>query len=229
LVARHGLGRGALDQLELLLSALEAEPDPPTTARARAEAIAVHIADSLSGLDVEGLRGAGRIADIGAGAGFPGLVLAIAMPDSRVDLIEAAGRKTAVIDRLVQAARLDNARSITTRAEDWAKAPPPMGGREAYDAVTARAVDRLAVLAEYASPLLRRGGVLVAWKGTRDEGEEAEGRAAAGKLGVTMEEVRPVEPFAGAEHRHLVVLRKVGPTPEGLPRRAGMARKRPLR
>ena len=155
-------------------------------------------------------------------------MLAIALPDCRVDLVESAGRKTAVIDRLIQAARLDNARSVTTRAEDWAKAPPPMGGREAYDAVSARAVDRLAVLAEYASPLLRRGGVLVAWKGARSEVEEAEASAAAGELGMSMVEVRAVTPFAGAEHRHLVVLRKVGPTPPGLPRRAGMARKRPL-
>jgi 16S rRNA (guanine527-N7)-methyltransferase len=133
-----------------------------------------------------------------------------------------------VTDRLIQAARIDNARSVTTRAEEWAKAPPPMGGREAYDAVTARAVDRLAVLGEYASPLLSRGGVLVAWKGTRSEVEEAEACAGAGKLGMSMEQVRQVAPFAGAEHRHLVVLRKVGPTPPGVPRRAGMARKRPL-
>jgi 16S rRNA (guanine527-N7)-methyltransferase len=166
---------------------------------------------------------------VGSGAGFPGLVLALALPAARVDLIESAGRKTAVSDRLLQAARLDNARSITTRAEDWAKAPPPAGGREAYGAVTARAVDRLAVLAEYASPLLRRDGVLVAWKGGRDEAEEAEAEAVAERLGMSVEEVRPVKPFADAERRHLVVARKVAPTPPGLPRRAGMARKRPLR
>jgi 16S rRNA (guanine527-N7)-methyltransferase len=156
-------------------------------------------------------------------------VLAVALPGAQVDLIESAGRKTAVIDRLLQAAKLDNARSITTRAEDWAKAPPPLGGRDSYAAVTARAVDRLAVLAEYASPLLGRGGVLVAWKGARDAEEEAEAGAAGDRLGMSMEEVRAVEPFEGAKHRHLVVLRKVGATPAGVPRRPGMARKRPLR
>lgn len=181
--------------------------------------------DSLAGAGV--LAGADRIADVGAGAGFPGLVLAIALPRARVDLIEAGRRKTAVIDRLAQAAVVDNARSVTARAEEWAAVPAPVGGREAYDAVTARAVDRLAVLAEYASPLLRRDGILVAWKGAREAEEEAQASRAAQALGMSIEEVRRVEPFRGAEQRHLHVLRKSGPTPAGVPRRPGMARKRP--
>jgi 16S rRNA (guanine527-N7)-methyltransferase len=156
-------------------------------------------------------------------------VLAVALPRAKVDLIESAGRKTAVIDRLLQAAKLDNARAVTARAEDWAKAPPPMGGRDSYDAVTARALDRLVVLAEYASPLLRPDGVLVAWKGARDDREESDAAAAAEGLGMRLEAMRPVKPFAGAERRHLVVMRKVAPTPDGLPRRAGIARKRAFR
>jgi 16S rRNA (guanine527-N7)-methyltransferase len=189
----------------------------------------VHVADSLSGLEVDELRGARRIADLGSGAGFPGLVLAIALPAARVDLVESARRKGATIDRLVQAAHVTNARSVIARAEEWAAQPRVVGGgREAYDAVTARALAPLAVLAEYASPLLREGGVLVAWKGARDAEEERRGDAAAARLGLTVEGVRRVEPFAGAEHRHLHVMRKTGPTPPGIPRRAGMARKRPL-
>jgi 16S rRNA (guanine527-N7)-methyltransferase len=189
----------------------------------------VHVADSLSGLEVEELAGARRIADVGAGAGFPGLVLAIALPATRVDLIESAGRKAAVIDRLIQAAHVSNARSVVARAEDWARLPAPLGGgREAYDAVTARAVASLPVLVEYAAPLLRPSGVLVAWKGARDAGEEGLGRGAADEVGLSPEEVRRVEPFAGARDRHLHVYRKVGPTPERFPRRAGMAAKRPL-
>ena len=114
------------------------------------------MADSLSGLEVEDLVRARRIADLGAGAGFPGLVLAIALPAARVDLIESAGRKTAVIDRLIQAAKVSNARSVTARAEEWARLPVALGGgREAYDAVCARAVASLAVLVEYAAPRTR--------------------------------------------------------------------------
>jgi 16S rRNA (guanine527-N7)-methyltransferase len=144
-----------------------------------------------------------------------------------VDLIDSQSRKTAVSDRLLQAARLGNARSITARAEDWARVPPPLGGREAYDVVTARALAPLAVLAEYASPLLAGGGVLVAWKGARDEHEERAAETVAERLAMRVVEVRRVQPFKGARNRHLHLLRKAGPTPEGLPRRAGMARKRP--
>ena len=110
------------------------------------------------------------------------------------------------------------------RAEEWAAA----GGGAAYDAVTVRAVAPLAVLVEYAAPLLRLGGVLVAWKGARDGGEEAAGAAASARLGLEARAVVRVEPFAGARDRHLHVFLKQTPTPEGFPRRPGVARKRPL-
>jgi 16S rRNA (guanine527-N7)-methyltransferase len=214
---------------ELLLKALAAEPDPHTTVTEPERAREIHIADSLSGLEVDDLARARRIADVGAGAGFPGLVLAIALPHAKVDLIESAGRKTAVSDRLIQAAKVENARSVTARAEEWAAVAPELGGgREAYDAVTARALASLPVVVEYAAPLLRRDGVLVAWRGAVDDAEQRLGRGAASKLGMSLEEVRRVEPFAGARDRHLVVVRKVEPTPGGFPRRPGMAAKRPL-
>jgi len=212
-----------------LLAALAAEPDPHTTVSDPEAALEVHVADSLSGLDVPELVSARRIADIGAGAGFPGLVLALAIPRAQVDLVESAGRKTAVIDRLIQAAEMTNARSITARAEDYARQPAAVGGgREAYDAVTARAVGPLAVLVEYAAPLLRENGVLVAWKGARDADEEAAGAEAARQVGMAAAEVLPVQPFEASENRHLHVFRKISPTPAGFPRRSGMARKRPL-
>ena len=212
-----------------LLAALAAEPDPHTTVSDPEAALEVHVADSLSALEVAELFRARRIADIGAGAGFPGLVLAIAIPRAQVDLIESARRKTAVIDRLIQAAELTNARSITARAEDYARDPPAVGGgREAYDAVTARAVGALAVLVEYAAPLLRPDGVLVAWKGARDQAEESAGDAAAEKVGMAVREVLAVQPYPASENRHLHVYRKIAPTPPAYPRRAGMARKRPL-
>ena len=216
-------------QVERLLDALAAERDPHTTVSDPQAALEVHVADSLSGLEVPELSSARRIADIGAGAGFPGLVLAMALPRAQVDLIESVGRKTAVMDRLIQAAELSNARSVTARAEDFARTPAALGGgREAYDAVTARAVGPLALLVEYAAPLLRVGGVLVAWKGARDGDEEAAGASAARKLGMAVKEVAPVQPYEASENRHLHVYRKIAPTPPEFPRRAGMARKRPL-
>jgi 16S rRNA (guanine527-N7)-methyltransferase len=187
------------------------------------------VADSLSGLAVPELARARRIADIGAGAGFPGLVLAVAVPQAQVDLVESVGRKTAVVDRLIQAGDVSNARSITTRAEELGAVPGGLGGGQgAYDVVTARAVAALPVLVEYAAPLLREGGVLVSWKGARDADEEAAGAAAAGELGMAVEAVLPVKPFPSSENRHLHVFRKISPTPPGFPRRPGMAQKRPL-
>jgi 16S rRNA (guanine527-N7)-methyltransferase len=189
----------------------------------------VHVADSRSGLEVPELARAKRIADVGAGAGFPGLVLAIDLPTARVDLIESAGRKAAVIDRLIQAAKVGNARSVVARAEDLARLPQALGGgREAYDAVTARAVASLPVLVEYAAPLLKLSGVFVAWKGAVGAEELRLGRGAADEVGLSLEDVLRVEPFAGARDRHLYVFRKVAPTPDRFPRRAGMAAKRPL-
>ncbi|HEY0278737.1 MAG TPA: 16S rRNA (guanine(527)-N(7))-methyltransferase RsmG [Solirubrobacterales bacterium] len=183
----------------------------------------VHVADSLTGLEVPELREAGRIADVGAGAGFPGLVLAVALPDAQVDLVESVSRKTAFITHAATEAGIPNATALTTRSEDLARA----AGREAYDIVTARAVARLSTLAELASPLLKRGGALVAWKGRRDAEEEAQMERASADLAMTPESVLDVGHRAGSEHRHLHVLRKSGPTPSNLPRKPGLAKKRP--
>ena len=222
------LDPAARRSLERVLDLIAADERAPTTVRQPADAWDVHVADSLSGLEVPELARAMAIADIGAGAGFPGLALAAAMPAARVDLIESASRKADFIERAIAASTLANATVIAARSEEWAREPPLDGGREAYDAVTARAVGRLAELAELASPLLREGGVLVAWKGAVDEREEADGLHAAQVLGLERAEVRPVEPYPGSQRRTLHVFRKVSPTPEGYPRRPGMAAKRPL-
>ena len=212
----------------LLLAGLAAEADPHTTVTDPDEAVDVHIADSLSGLEAEELRLGKRVADLGSGAGFPGLVLAVALPGASVDLIESAGRKTAVIGRLIETAGISNARAVTARAEEWGATPAPIGGRGVYDVVTARAVASLAVLVEYAAPLLREGGVLIAWK-TSEKAAEEEGGAKAGvEVGLLGEAVVEVKPWPEARDRRLHVFRKVGPTPDRFPRRPGMAAKRPL-
>ena len=192
--------------------------------RAPADAFDRHVADSLSGLEAAPVRAASRIADIGAGAGFPGLVLAIALPAAGIDLIESTARKCEVIERLAAAADARNARAIPARAEDWAAGE----GACSYDVVTARALAPLAVLAEYAAPLLGPGGHLVAWKGARDADAESAGEAAAAVVGMEARDVVAVTPFEGAEHRHLHLYAKVADTPDRFPRRPGMARKRPL-
>ena len=202
------------------------EPDPHTTVSNPDEAVDIHVADSLSALVVPEVRGASWIADVGAGAGFPGLALAVALPRARVDLIESVSRKCAVIDRLAHAAGLDNeiVRAMPMRAEERAA----WGGREVYDVVTARAVGPLPVLVEYASPLLAVGGVFVAWKGSLEDDESERGSKAAVEVGLVPEAVVEVQPYAESRDRRLVVYRKVSPAPDRFPRRAGIAVKRPL-
>jgi 16S rRNA (guanine527-N7)-methyltransferase len=183
----------------------------------------VHVEDSLTGLEVRDLAKVKKIADIGSGAGFPGLVLAVALPQVQVDLIESVSRKCEFMRRAIDAAAIVNATVRCVRSEELASGE----GREAYDAVTARAVGRLSTLAELASPLLHQDGVLVAWKGKRDSDEEVQLDRASETLAMTLERVLDVGDRAGSKHRHLYVLRKFGPTPADLPRRAGMAKKRP--
>jgi 16S rRNA (guanine527-N7)-methyltransferase len=213
-------------RLEPVLELLAADPASLTSVRELEQARKVHVDDSLSGLELVGRPA--RLADIGAGAGFPGIVLAAALPDTRVDLIESVGRKCDFMRRAIEAAGLVNARVICDRAETWAEHPSPEGGREEYEVVTARAVGRLSTLAELASPLLVVGGGLVAWKGRRDDDEEAELNRARDRVAMAAERVEWVGPYAGSQNRHLHLLRKVGPTPPGLPRRPGIAKKRPL-
>lgn len=183
----------------------------------------VHVVDSLTGLEVPELRQARRIADIGAGAGFPGLVLAVALPAAQVDLVESVGRKCEFMQRAIAAAGIDNAAVVNERSEGLAAG----GGREAYDVVTARAVGRLSTLAELASPLLEPNGVLIAWKGRRDADEERQLDHAAEALAMKPEGILDVGDRAGSEHRHLHVIRKSAATPSNLPRKPGIAKKRP--
>jgi len=216
------LDEGARDRLRRVLDLL-AEERASVSSVVDVRAWQVHVVDSLTGLEVPELAAACRIADIGSGAGFPGLVLAVALPDAQVDLLESVGRKCEFMRRAAGGAGIPNARVRNLRSEEWAAGE----GREAYDAVTARAVGRLSTLAELASPLLERGGVLVAWKGRRDPEEERQLENASGALAMELERTLDVGDRAGSEHRHLHVIRKTGPTPENLPRRPGMAKKCP--
>lgn len=183
----------------------------------------VHVEDSLTGLEAPELREAAKIADIGSGAGFPGLALAVALPQAEVDLIESVGRKCDFMRRAIEATGIANARVVNARSEELAAGE----GREAYDVVTARAVGRLSTLAELASPLLKEGGSLVAWKGKRNPDEEQQLGSAASQLAMRPDRILAVGPRAGSEYRHLHVIHKLGPTPPDLPRRPGMAKKRP--
>jgi 16S rRNA (guanine527-N7)-methyltransferase len=212
----------AAEPLARVLALQAHDPAASTTVRDPAAALDVHVADSLVALALPAVAGARSIADLGAGAGWPGLALAAALPASHVALVESALRHCRYLERAVEAAGLANAEVVHARAEDW---PAGVG---VHDLVTARALAPLAVVLEYAAPLLAEGGHVVAWKAAPDEAERAAGAAAAAELGLVATEVRRVQPFPAARERTLHVFRKAAPTPPRFPRRPGMAVKRPL-
>lgn len=209
--------------LEALLELL-AEPRAPISAVSARRARDVHLADSLSGLEIEAITSASRVADLGSGAGLPGLVLAACLPGPRFDLIESVGRRCDFLRGAIERMGLANVAVVCERSEDWAAGE----GKEAYEAVSARAVGSLATVAELASPLLADGGVLAAWRGARSDEEESALARAAGGLALEPVEIRSVRPYAGSRDRHIHLLRKNGPTPNELPRRPGLAAKRPF-
>jgi 16S rRNA (guanine527-N7)-methyltransferase len=220
--ARDELTDGQRGRLTALLGLLASDEHAPTAIRDPARAASMHVADSLAALALEPVRAATRIADIGSGAGFPGAPLAVALASAEVNLLESQRRKCEFLLRVCEVAGIGNAKVICSRAEEWSD------GLSRHDLVLARAVAAQPVVLEYGAPLLRLGGTLVDWRGQRSSAEEAAGLRATEELGLERVEIRRVIPYEGARNHHLHVFVKVAETPERFPRRAGVARKRPL-
>jgi 16S rRNA (guanine527-N7)-methyltransferase len=223
LQGRYSLAPGASAAFARLLELVAAEPASITAVRDPAEGVDAHVADSLIALELPAVRQAEQAADMGSGGGFPGLALAIALPGTRMTLVESVSRKASFLADAVEELGLSNVGVVRARVEEW------RAGEGRHELVTARALAPLPVLLEYAAPLLVAEGSLVAWKGEVDGSEEADAAAAAAILGMTQPTATRAAPFADARSRYLYVSSKVKPTPLRFPRRAGMARKRPLR
>lgn len=183
-----------------------------------------HFADSLAVLRV---LPPGRIGllDVGAGAGFPGVPIKLVRPDVDLTLLDSVGKKTAFLRHLVGALRLEGVRVVTGRAEELGQR---QGERESYDAVVARAVASLPVLAELCMPLARSGGIVVAQK---KAGVDEEIRAAGRAISILGGRLRPVVRYRLPdlpEERWLIVVEKVRPSPRIYPRLPGMPAKFPL-
>jgi 16S rRNA (guanine527-N7)-methyltransferase len=222
LVNRWALPDGAAERLTELARLVAVDAGAPTTVREPRRVLDDHLADSLVALELDHIAWDGTIADLGAGAGFPGLPLAIARPDGHVVLVESNMRKCEFLATTIRRLDLDNVAIVRERAEQW------RAGQGACDVVVARALAALPVVAEYAAPLLRIGGTLVAWRGRRDRVEETMAAAAAAELGLEPLDPVAVAPYPEALHRHLHVMVKVAATPAKFPRRPGVARKHPL-
>jgi 16S rRNA (guanine527-N7)-methyltransferase len=200
-----------------------------------AEVQTLHFADSLTvvpaldayvrliGGDVAMLSTV-RVLDVGSGAGFPGLPLAIVRPRIAVTLLEATGKKVAFIRRVADDLGLDNVTALSGRAEEMAHHPTL---REQMDIVLARAVARLPVLLEYCLPFVRLNGFVLAMKSGDLTDELRAGAHAAVELGGAIGPITPV-PVPGLESHVLIRIDKTGETPAKYPRRPGIPTKRPL-
>ena len=173
-----------------------------------------------------GLTGSGgKVLDVGSGAGLPGLPIKIAFPMLSVTLLEATAKKTAFLAHVTALLGLGDVEVVTARAETLAHDPTH---REGYDVVLARGVARLAALAELTLPFCRLGGVAVAHKGRDVENEIRQAGTAIASMGGRLAGIVRGTAEDPAAAGPLVVLEKVGPTPERYPRRPGIPAKRPL-
>jgi len=183
----------------------------------------LHLLDALSALPMLDAAAPKRALDLGSGGGVPGIVLALARPDVAWTLVDSVRKKTDVLRAFVAALELRNVVVMAQRAEDLGRDP---AHRERHDLVAARACAALPVLAEYALPLVRIGGNVLAWKGLIGDKELSTGRTAAASLGGEVE-VRNTG-IAGLGDHRFVLIRKVAATPARFPRRSGEPAKRPL-
>ena len=191
----------------------------------RDEIIVEHLLDSLSCFIVKDLWHARSVVDVGAGAGLPGIPLAIVRPKLRVALMETTEAR--FLNHAQDVLGLCNLEVLHERAEEAGRKPDR---REASDLATARALASLSVVVEYCAPLVRPGGVILAMKARLSEEELSTGVAASHDLGAELREVRVVEheDQLPLKERRIVVFDKVGRTPRKFPRRVGVAKKRPL-
>jgi 16S rRNA (guanine527-N7)-methyltransferase len=187
-------------------------------------AIAVeHVADSLAALPVLRAAGVSTIVDLGSGGGFPGLPLAIALPAERALLVDSVAKKARFLEVVVDALDLDARVGVVgERAEGLAAGK----AREAWQAVTARAVGSLAELVELAFPLLEPGGILVAWKGPAVAEEMEPAERAIRALGGGRLELKPIH-LRELEGHRLAIATKHAATPDGYPRDPAARRRRP--
>ena len=180
----------------------------------------LHLLDSLTVLCCADLKGK-QVVDVGCGAGFPGMPLAIACPEAKITLLDSLAKRMNWLDTVLPELGVTNARTLTARAEEAVATR-----REKFDFATSRAVARLNILLELTAPYVRVGGKVLAMKGAAAREELAEAKNAIKRLGLQLEEVRDF-PIDGTNHS-VIILKKVAPTPPQYPRRYAKIKQSPL-
>ena len=204
-------GQAVIKQNEVMN--LTAITDPKQVAK-------LHLLDSLTVLTQADLTGKTLI-DVGCGAGFPGVPLAIACPEARITLLDSLGKRMHWLETVLPQLGVANAECITARAEEAVA-----DRRETYDYATSRAVARLNILLELTAPYVKVGGAVLAMKGSAAREELAECGNAIKKLGLKLEGVKEFT-VDGASHP-VIILRKISPTPKAYPRRFAKIKQNPL-
>ncbi|HOY26218.1 MAG: 16S rRNA (guanine(527)-N(7))-methyltransferase RsmG [Mesotoga sp.] len=207
------------ERFQRLVDLLISSPHNLTSVRDRERAMVAHIEDSL--LAFEGYKLEGSYIDIGSGGGIPGLVLAIAFPETRWVLVDSIAKKVREIERFSSTLSLSNVTAVTSRIEEYPK------GIDRFDGAVMRAVARSDAALELAAPLVENGGLIHLYKGPGWKDEECYAFVASAKLGLQLQDERNYRLSDGSS-RKLVTFKKVSETPKGFPRRPGMASKFPL-
>lgn len=196
------------------------------TAIRDAEAIRTkHFLDSFSCVLAWKANPPHRLADVGTGAGFPGIPLKILYPAMKLTLVESVGKKAMFCQHIVSMLGLENVDVIQARAEDLGQRAEH---RESYDWAVARAVANLNVLSEYLLPLVKVGGKMIAQKGESGPAEAQSAEKAMKMLGGKLRQLMTVHLPGVADDRYLVLVDKVAATPPKYPRKAGIPAKQPL-
>ena len=184
-----------------------------------------HFLDSLTCLTALREAPPTSLIDVGTGAGFPGIILKIVVPNLRITLVESVAKKAEFCQHVVDTLQLDGVQVLTARAEEVGQMSLH---RQQYDWAVARAVAALPVLAEYLIPLVRVGGRILAQKGENGPAEAQTAEYAIRVLGGCLHQIYPVSLPGVADERYLVVIDKIAATPPLYPRRVGLPAKKPL-
>ena len=189
------------------------------------ETVDKHFIDSLTVLKTGIIKQDSTLIDVGTGAGFPGMVLAIAKPDLQVTLMDSQQKRLLFLEKIIKETDASNVTIIHSRAEDGARKPEL---REQFDYAAARALAPLNVLCEYLLPYVKPDGYALCWKGPALTDEMESGRKAAHLLGGRME--MPVFcDVAGRDWKHMILpVRKIQHTGKAYPRKAGIPKNKPL-
>ncbi|MFX4262963.1 16S rRNA (guanine(527)-N(7))-methyltransferase RsmG [Pelotomaculum propionicicum] len=184
-----------------------------------------HLIDSLTCFKAVDVKTGARVLDVGSGAGFPGMPMAIFRTDLQITLLEATEKRVKFLNMAITGLGLQNVKAVHARAEDFGRGNV---FRDKYDVVVSRAVAPLAVLAEYCLPHLKAGGVFIAMKGPKTQEEIKTAQNALAVLGGAVKEAVDIHLPCTGDERVLVVISKIKATPDTYPRRAGIPAKKPL-